>query len=414
MTTRQHAGVAVVGAGVVGLATALRLGADGYDVLCLDARTRTIPASAGNAGTLAPYGLPVGSPSVLRNLPRLLLYPESPFAVRWAGLPALAPWVIRFLRESLPRRARANAAALAELLHGALAAWRELAEVAGAAELLRANGCLYVFADQAAFDASAWDWAQRSAGGVRQSVLGPAEVTAMEPALTPGRGPGVFFPDAAHLTDPVEMLVRLRAAAAARGVRFQEARIDRLSVGAADIVLDGPEVAVAADRVVIAAGAWSRPLARQAGDRIPLDTERGYHIEYGMLLSPVSRPVCAARFGVYLTPMVGRLRAAGTVELGGLHRGPDARRLALLDRAARSLVADLPERQAEWLGFRPSLPDSLPVIGHARDDPRIVYAFGHGHLGLTLAAVTAQQVVKLLRGQERLEAMAPFSPQRFG
>ncbi len=414
MGSHLHAGVAVIGAGIIGLATALRLADEGYDVLSIDAETQAISASAGNAGTVAAYNcVPIASPSVLRSLPHLLLSADSPFSMRWAALPSLAPWLIRFLRESLPHRARANASALAGLLRESLATWRELAEVAGAADLLRADGSLYVFPDQAAFVASAWERAQRAAGDVRQIIVSPADIAELEPRLVRARGPGVFFPDAAHLSDPATILGRLRLAAAARGARSIVARIDTLRFGAGNIRLDGHAVTIDADQAVIAAGAWSRPLARQAGDRIPLDTERGYHVEYGIDTSPLSRPVCAVPFGVYLTPMAGRLRAAGTVELGGLRRGPDPRRLAFLDRAARTLIADLPERQAQWLGFRPSLPDSLPVIGRAREDARVVYAFGHGHLGLTLAAVTARHVADLLREQGGLEAVRHFSPQRF-
>lgn len=408
----SSAGVVVIGAGAIGLATAFRLAEDGLDVLSIDAGTPAPGASAGNAGTIAPYNcVPVASPAVLRALPHLLADRDSPFAMRWAALPALAPWLLRFARQSLPRQACSNARALAGLLHDSLSAWHELAEAVHARDLLRVNGCLYVFPDQSAFSAADWDRAQRTAGGIGQRVLTPAEVAAMEPGLTDVRGPGVLFPDAAHVVDPSELLRRLHIAAAARGVRAHAGRIDRLRSGPAGIRLSGPGITVDADRVVIAAGAWSRPLARQAGDHIPLDTERGYHVEYVFETLPLSRPVCAVPFGVYLTPMTGRLRAAGTVELGGLHRPADPRRLALVDRAARTLLADLPEPRAQWLGFRPSLPDSLPVIGWARDSNRVVYAFGHGHLGLTLAAVTARQVADLLGARQKPPGSC--SPQRF-
>jgi D-hydroxyproline dehydrogenase len=411
----QEAEIAVIGAGIIGLATAFRLVEEGRDVLSIDADLHPVRASAGNAGAIAPFNcVPVGSPTTLRSLPHLLAHADSPFAMRWAALPALTPWLIRFVRQSLPRQARANAAALAPLLHDSLAAWHELAAAIGTADLLRVNGCLYVFPSQSAFAATRWDQAQRTAGGVRELVIGSEEVMSLEPALINVRGPGVFFPDAAHVVDPAEMLSRLRTAAEARGMRSLTARIQSLQPGRDKIKLNAPGVSVDANRAVIAAGAWSRPLARQAGDHIPLDTERGYHVEYGMQKLPLSRPVCAAEFGVYLTPMAGRLRAAGTVELGGLHRCADPRRNALVDRAARTLLADLPAPTSEWMGFRPSLPDSLPVLGRARYSDRIIYAFGHGHLGLTLAALTAQKVVRLLREDGHAEPMMSCSPQRFG
>lgn len=412
---RQEAEIAVIGGGIVGLATAFRLVEEGRDVLSIDADLHPVSASAGNAGAIAPFNcVPVGSPAILRGLPHLLTHADSPFAMRWDALPALTPWLIRFVRQSLPRRARANAAVLALLLHDSLAAWHELAEAAGASDLLRVNGCLYVFPNQSALAATAWDQAQRTAGGVQEAVIGPKEVMALEPALINVKGPGVFFPNAAHVVDPLEMLSRLRVAALARGMRSLTARIESLQLSSDKIELNAPEISVAANRVVIAAGAWSRPLARQAGDDIPLDTERGYHVEYRMRELPLSRPVCASGFGVYLTPMAGRLRAAGTVELGGLHRRADRRRHALVDRAARTLLADLPASRSEWMGFRPSLPDSLPVLGRARNSDRIVYAFGHGHLGLTLAALTARRVAGLLRERWDTGPMQSCSPQRFG
>jgi D-amino-acid dehydrogenase len=411
----QEAEIAVIGGGIIGLAIAFRLVEEGHDVLSIDADLHPVSASAGNAGAIAPFNcVPVGSPSILRSLPHLLTHVDSPFAMRWAALPALTPWLIRFVRQSLPRRARANAAALASLLHDSLAAWHELAEAAGAADLLRVNGCLYVFPNQSALAATAWDQAQRTAAGVQEAVIGPKEVMALEPALINVRGPGVFFPNAAHVVDPLEMLSQLRVAALARGMRSLTARIESLQFSRDKIKLSTPEISVAANRVVIAAGAWSRPLARQAGDDITNDTERGYHVEYRMQKLPLSRPVCASGFGVYLTPMVGRLRAAGTVELGGLHRRADSRRHALVDRAARTLLADLPAPRSEWMGFRPSLPDSLPVLGRASKSDRIVYAFGHGHLGLTLAALTARRVAGLLRERWHAGRMQSCSPQRFG
>ncbi|GGF20988.1 cytochrome c4 [Aliidongia dinghuensis] len=411
---RSKVEVAVVGAGIIGLAIAWRLAAEGREVLLIDAETCPLPASAGNAGTIAAYNnAPVGSPGVLRSLPHLLTHADSPFTMRWAGLPALTPWLLRFLRECLPARARANAAALASLLHDSLEAWHELADATGTADLLRRNGALYVFPSEAAFAGAAWPREQRAAAGIRQQIVGPREITALEPALQAPTGPGIFFPEATHIVEPAELLRRLRLAVTSAGVRLVTGRVDRLERGAPSILLAGPGLAVEADRVVIAAGAWSRTLARQAGDAVPLDTERGYHVEYALATPPFSRPVCPIQFGVYVTPMAGRLRAAGTVELGGLARPPDPRRPALLDRAARSLLPDLPPPTSHWMGFRPSLPDSLPVIGRARGEPRVVHAFGHGHLGLTLAAVTARHVADLLSDREPAAVLRAFSPQRF-
>ncbi|HLZ68089.1 MAG TPA: FAD-dependent oxidoreductase [Aliidongia sp.] len=415
MTHTPAIDVAVVGAGVVGLATALHLTDAGREVALIDPNEPGSGASYGNAGTLADYGcVPVGNPGVLRKLPRLLFDGDSPFSLRWAALSALAPWLIRFLRQSGPGRARANAVALADLLGEALPAWQELAAEANVAALFRQNGCLYLFRGAGDFDDKALDHRLRAELGMRQQVLNPAEVAALEPALPPIAGHGVFFPDAVHVTDPAALTQALHRVLEGRGTALHRVAVSLLEAEPdGRIRLEGPGLSLLARNVVIAAGAWSRPLARQAGDRIPLDTERGYHLEFATPSPLLSRPVCPVELGFYLTPIQGRLRVAGTVELGGLRAPPNRRRLALLERGARQLFPHLGAPSGEWLGFRPSMPDSLPVIGRSRATPNLVYAFGHGHLGLTLAAVTGRLVAGLMNGRANSDRLAPFAAGRF-
>jgi D-hydroxyproline dehydrogenase len=415
MTEKMEIDVAIVGAGVVGLAVAIRLASAGREVMLIDPNEPGSGASAGNAGTLANYAcVPVGNPDVLRRLPRLLFDGDSPFSLRWTALPTLAPWLIRFLRESMPRRARANAVALAGLLSEALPAWRELATGAEVSELLCQKGCIYLFRGENDFNEKAWDQTLRAELGIRQQVLNPTELAKLEPRLPSIRGRAVLFPDAMHVTDPAALMKRLQHKAQHHGATFYQAEVTRLELQPdGRILLSGSGMSVTARVAVIAAGAWSRPLALQAGDVVPLDTERGYHLDFAMPTPPVSRPICLVELGLYLTPMRGRLRVAGTVELGGLRAPANRRRLALLHRGARQLFPNLGEPSSDWLGFRPSLPDSLPVIGRARRTRNVVYAFGHGHLGLTLAAVTGRLVAGLLGGRSNSDRLAPFSAGRF-
>ena len=175
-----------------------------------------------------------------------------------------------------------------------------------------------------------------------------------------------------------------------------------------------PDLTLETRAVVIAAGAWSRSLAQQIGDDIPLDTERGYHIEFAMDACPIRRPVSPVDLGFYITPMAGRLRVAGTVELGGLSAPPNPKRVALLERGVRRLFPDLGPVQSQWLGFRPSLPDSLPIIGPSRRHPNVIYAFGHGHLGMTLAGVTSRIVASLVEKRNDSPDLHAFRPDRFG
>ncbi|MEW6631247.1 MAG: FAD-dependent oxidoreductase [Pseudomonadota bacterium] len=405
--------IAIVGAGVVGLATALRLAGEGREVLLIDPNEPGSGASFGNAGTIAEYAcMPVGNPGVLRALPKLLFDRDSPFALRWASLFQLSPWLTRFVRQSLPAATRANALALAGLLSEALPAWGEMIQEAGLQDLIRRNGCLYIYRREGDFAASADGRALRAELGVHQQVLSAAEVAALEPGLAGFRAQGLLFPDSINVSDPRTVMARLAAAATARGVQFVRANVTGLAADTGGVRLSGPGIATTARKVVIAAGARSRALAAQAGDSIPLDTERGYHLEFPIAAPLLNRPVCPVDLGFYMTPMEGRLRVAGTVELGGLTAPPNPRRLALLDRGVRQFFPDLGRPSSEWLGFRPSLPDSRPVIGPSRRTPGVIHAFGHGHLGLTLAPITARLVADLIAGRGATLA-APFAADRF-
>lgn len=405
--------IAIVGAGVVGLATALRLAGEGREVLLVDPNEPGSGASYGNAGTIAEYAcMPVGNPGVLRALPKLLFDRDSPFALRWASLFQLAPWLARFVRQSLPAATRANALALAGLLSEALPAWEEMAADAGITDLLRRNGCLYIYRREGDFAASAGGRAMRAKLGVHQEVLSAEQVMALEPRLAGFEARGLLFPDSINVSDPKTVMARLAAAATARGVQFVRASVTSLAAEAGGVRLSGPGIGIMARKVVIAAGARSRALAAQAGDRIPLDTERGYHLEFPTAAPLLNRPVCPVDLGFYMTPMEGRLRVAGTVEFGGLTAPPNPRRLALLDHGVRQFFPDLGPPSSEWLGFRPSLPDSRPVIGPSRRTPGVIHAFGHGHLGLTLAPITARLVADLIAGRGAALA-APLAADRF-
>jgi glycine/D-amino acid oxidase-like deaminating enzyme len=407
--------IAIVGAGIIGLAIAFRLAADGREVVVIDPNEPGLGASYGNAGAIAPYGCaPIGNPDVLRNLRSLLFDSESPLAILPAALPALLPWLSRFVWQSMPARARRNGRALAGLLKDAMPAWRDLAMQAEASGLFRHEGCLYFYREKMPSRNSEWGARLRDELGVRQDRLNSAEVAKLEPALPPAAG-GVFFPDAAHIVDPSALTRRLAAAAESNGASFQRARVDRLErQNSRQIRLICRDLAVDAHTVVLAAGAWSRSLARQGGENLPLDTERGYHIEFAMEACPIKRPVSPVDLGFYITPMEGRLRVAGTVELGGLSAPLNPNRIAVLERGMRKMFPNIGPIQTQWLGFRPSLPDSLPVIGPSRRHPNLIHAFGHGHLGMTLAAVTSRIVASLIEGRIDVADLSAFQPDRFG
>lgn len=391
--SRISTDIAVIGGGVIGLAIALRLRADGREVVVIEPNEPGSGASYGNAGTIADYAvIPVGTPAVLRNLPSLLLDARSPLSIRASALPTLFPWLARFAYESLPHRFRQNTRAIAELVSDASSEWREFAAEISASDLLSAKGCLYLYETPKAFRAAATDIDLRRFYGVGQELLSADEVHRLEPRLPPFEGGGLFFPGAINLSDPGDAMARLTATVRRAGMEFVKASAQTVAREANGIRIIAAPFDIRARTAVISAGAHSQRLAAQIGDPVRLDTERGYHIEFDMTHPPIERPVCPTALGFYLCPMRGRLRVAGLVELGGLGAPANQRLLAALAANSRRVFPKLGEPSRTWLGFRPSMPNSVPVIRPSRGGRDVILAFGHGHIGLTLAPRTARLV----------------------
>lgn len=409
----RHSDIAILGAGVVGLAIAEALTAAGREVTIIDPAEPGMGASYGNAGTIADYAvMPVGSPDVLKSLPSLLFDQNSPLAIRRAALPALMPWLARFALQSLPGPTRRNAASIARLLAGAAGHWQDLAARIGGTDILQNRGCLYLYETEKAYRAAHADMAFRRSLGISVDLIGPEELRQMEPNLPPVQGGAAFFPKAIFLNDPGRM-VRTLATHIGTSAQIIKARADRIERQMDGIMVTGPGLHLKARRVILAAGAHSRALALQAGDKVPLDTERGYHVEWDMAKPRLTRPTCPTTRGFYLCPMQGRLRVAGTVELGGLTAPPSPHRIAKLVEGARAIFPDLGTPDREWMGFRPSVPDSVPVIGPSRGGADVIHAYGHGHIGLTLAPITARLVTALVTGRPPELDLTPYLPTRF-
>lgn len=411
--------VVVVGAGIIGISAALQLQRAGAQVTVLDPQAPGEGASFGNAAVIGEsvFSVPVATPGILKQLPRMLLDPLSPLALRWSYLPRLWPWLRRFLAAARPAEVERISQALASLLDGAIDAFQPLLEEAGEPALIRRTGWLAVYESERAQRAHRPSLELQRRRGTAFEVLPAEALRQIEPALGDSgrfRG-GVYYPDVAHTTDNFRLVQVL-----ARSLRQQGGRILREQVTGFEFGAEGPS-AVRTDkgehacaRLVIAAGAWSRSLVRQLGSDLPLDTERGYHLT---LPEPGVRPrmpVCSMESGMVATPLDGRLRLAGTVEFGGLGAAPDWRRAQMLLRQAERWFPELNGTGAtRWMGFRPSMPDSLPVIARAPRFPNAVFAFGHGHCGLMLGARTGELVRDLVLDREPGIDLAPFRADRF-
>ncbi|KAA0012871.1 FAD-binding oxidoreductase [Billgrantia pellis] len=397
----QHAEVMIIGAGIVGLACAWHLQRQGFEVVLVDPEPPGSAASSGNAGVLANYAIePLAQPSIWRQAPGLLLSPHSPFHLRWRHLPGLAPWLWRFMQHANRRSAAQATHILSELLAPAVDDWRLiLDDLEKSGSLVQQRGSLCFYLSAKGWREAQTEFAVRERFGVMQERLDAKALAELEPALEGRAQGGILFPDACHVSDPLLLAQRLAEHLEGRGVRRVRAKALGLASCSSGVGIDTDQASWRAEKVVVAAGPWSQPLALAAGDRIPLISERGYHLEFPTVRRLVSRPCSPGEYAFYLTPMQGRLRIAGTVELG--HNGDPAnpRRLAYIRRHAEALFGPLGEPSHTWLGLRPSLPDSLPVIGPASALPGVSYAFGHGHLGLTLAATTGRLLVASLKGE---------------
>lgn len=406
--------VAVVGAGFVGLSSAYWLMRDGHQVTLYDPAGAAGGASFGNAGTFANYAcIPVNNPTVFRDLPRYLLSPSSPLRLRWAYLPQLMPWLLGFLRSSTLERYTHSATALAALLGRAQEGYDAMLAEAHLQTFIRARECLYLYSSARAFAASQPTLDLRSRLGVPSRVLHKDEVQQLEPQLQPLFESGVLFEGSWHLSDPAGFLRALQDWLVARGLQQRASAVHSIRPQADGVVLGTPQGTEHHAHVAICAGAHSRNLAAQCGDLLPLEAERGYHLMYPGASALVSRPVGWAERGFYMTPMAQGLRVAGTVELAGLGSTQHQGLLDLLHFSAQRALPQLPDATAPWLGFRPTLPDGLPVLGRSRASARVVYAFGHQHIGLTLGGLSGMLVADQMAGRGSVLDLRPYRAARF-
>jgi D-amino-acid dehydrogenase len=408
--------ITVVGAGVVGLASAARLVQRGHRVTVLDPRPPGEYCSYGNAGCLSRAScVPLGLPGIWRKVPGWLADPTGPLSIRWRHLPTLAPWLWQFHRATAPARVAAIADALHALLDPAIERWRTLAQWAGVPDLIVQQGYALAYDSPAAFAADAFGRELRRQHGVTLDVLQGAAIREFDPALSPRTTHLVLLPEQGHCPNPLRLSQALAQALRRAGTTFvqRSARAFEHAGGrVTHVITDGDPIA--ADVVLVAAGAHANALSSQVGDAVPLTTERGYHV---MLAAPsvVPRvPVMSGTGKYFATAMEDGLRIAGTVELASLDAPADWRRADALLAGALALFPALRHGSvARWMGHRPSMPDSLPVLGRASRAENVLFAFGHGHVGLTAAAPTADIVADLVDGRASGIDIRPFAAGRF-
>jgi D-amino-acid dehydrogenase len=409
--------IAVVGAGVVGMSAALYLQRDGHKVSVIDARAPGTLTSYGNAGGIVTGAVtPTSTPDLWKEIPTMLFDRASPIRLRWRYLPQLAPWLLRFLLAGRKAQVDKSAAALAPILAQANDTHRELAALSGVHDVLRPVGWLKVYETEQGFEGSALERQLMTRHGIKFEVLNQDELRQLEPHLAPKFVKALFQPDSGFASYPWKLVDGYGQFFAQGGGEFLHENVRRLEPR------EGGGVRVRSERgirdfdaVVVAAGAWSAKLAAQIGDRVSLEAERGYHLnldpgEAGELRRPVVFP---ERFFA-MAPMQDGIRINSGIELAGLEAPPDFSRIYKLLPRARAALPGLSGRvNREWMGYRPSTPDSVPVIGKSPRCPSVVYAFGHGHLGLTLGPATGRLVASVVAGRSAGIDLTPYRPDRF-
>jgi D-amino-acid dehydrogenase len=416
LTETTSIDVAIIGAGIIGVCTAFKLQEAGRTAVLIDRKGIAEETSRGNAGAFAFSDvIPMATSGVLQKLPKWLSDPLGPLTIRPEYLPQITPWLMRFWRAGWPDRVAASLKAQSAMMQVARAEAEALIAATGLDGMIRRDGVLELHESEAELKRTARDDAAKSAEGIEFRHVRGAELADLQPGLSPRITCATFIPKWQTVSDPYDYAVAVGKAAMARGASFRRAEVTGLRPdddGVTVAFSDG--TTLRARQVVVAGGAWSKRLTAPLGDNIPLETERGYNTTLPGYSFDLKRQLVFGGHGFVVTPLETGIRIGGAVELGGLELPPHFKRAdAMLQKAAMFMPGLATTGGKQWMGFRPSLPDSLPAIGLSRASRNVVYAFGHGHLGLTQSAGTGKLVAELLTGAPPSLDLTPFSPQRF-
>ena len=416
--------VAVIGAGVVGLCTALEAQRHGYQVTLFDKGLPGKGTSFGNAGYLATELMdPLATKKTLSSAPKMWIDPKGPLALPWQYLPKAIPWLARFVRSASSSKVEASRKALYQLNQAAVPAWQRCLADIGAQEHLVPSGYLLVWESASKLEEAKAHAAYLAQWEVESVLLQGAQLREKEPGLAETVSHALFFPNACRVKDPYLLSKHLFAVFQARGGCFEQAEVDKIHPQGNSVRVVTTDLHVF-EHAILCMGAWGEPLLKQVGISVPLEAERGYHLTIDttdldttdLKSKPLKHPIGSAERKFVMSPLTSGLRVVGITEIGGLRLPAFTHRFHVLRHHSRQLLpllnnSALPE--SEWMGHRPTIADSLPVIDRHPHHPQLLFAFGHQHLGLTQAAISAELVISLLRKIEPEFDVAPYRVDRF-
>jgi D-amino-acid dehydrogenase len=407
--------IGVIGAGIQGICISLCLIKKGFKVTLID---RDDPgkdsASYGNAGHFSPYAsVPINRPDVLADVPSMLLSSTGPLALKWNYVFKMFPWFLKFMKNCSRKNMMHTAKYMHQILDLALPAYDELFKEIDISGLVESKGIIYFWTNKD-LKSRELEINIRNELGIKQQLLTPHEIHDLEPHIKQIYHGGVLYPNAKHTRNPKKILLKLFNSFLKKGGRFERQNVQTISFTSDN----KPVVKTDLDfytfnKLVVACGAFSKKLTDQVDEKIPLDTERGYHVHFKGHDHLLSRPVIFLNRGFGITPMEQGLRVVGTVEFGGLDNPPSKKRIMNLVNSAKYLFPELGKHEDEWLGFRPTLPDFLPVIGPSKNHKNLFYSFGHHHLGWTLGAISGKIIAGMIAKENSNLDLSPYNSQRF-
>ena len=412
MNNNQNIGV--IGAGIQGISNALFLQKKGFKVTIFDKEEPGSPvASYGNAGHFSPYAsLSLNRTDILADVPAMLLSSTGPLALKWNYVPKMIPWFIRFIMNTSKNKMMHTAKNMHQILDLALPAYDELSEEVDLNGLVENKGILYVWNDQD-LKSRELEIRVRDELGVKQQLVNKSEIRDLEPNLKPFYHAGVYYPYARHARNPKKILLKFFELFLKKGGNFKKQNIIDIKFNDQKPILVSENEKFPFDKITIACGAFSKKLTDHLEEKIPLDTERGYHVHFKNCDHLLSRPVIFSNRGFGITPMEQGLRVVGTVEFGGLENPLSKSRIKNLINNANFMLDNLPRHEDEWLGFRPTLPDFLPVMGPSKNYKNVFYCFGHHHLGWTLGPISGKIVSGMIAQENTNLNLDPYSSKRF-
>ena len=406
--------VGIVGAGIQGISNALFLQKKGFDVTIFDRENPGSPvASYGNAGHFSPYAsLSLNRTDILLDVPAMLMSSTGPLALKWNYVPKMIPWFMKFILNTTKNKMMHTAKNMHQILDLALPAYDELFDEVDIEGLVENKGILYIWNDQD-LKSRELEINVRKELGVQQQLVNKKEIHDLEPNIKPFYHAGVYYPYARHARNPKKILLKFFDLFLKKGGEFKKTDVKSIDFQDEQPILKTESEKFSFDRVVVACGAFSKKLTDNLDEKIPLDTERGYHVHFKDCDHLLQRPVIFSNRGFGITPMEQGLRVVGTVEFGGLKNPLSKSRIKNLINNAKYMLGDLPDHEDEWLGFRPTLPDFLPVMGPSKNHKNVFYCFGHHHLGWTLGPISGKIVSGMIAKENTNLNLAPYSSTRF-